>query len=329
MIIHDKTMHDRPMSGSIQALVRVPRMEVDQKQLLHLLAIARCGSFGRAAERLRLSQPALSNSIAQLERRMGGGRVFDRGRHGAKLTELGSRLLRHAEMLEIAMARISTELDNHMQSVQGPLVIGVTPVAAAHLVPKAVGLLKAEAPNLAVSIVETVFSEAMEALLKGAIDVMVGPIGVYPKMNGIEEEALAIDPFAVIVRERHPLGNKRSISLRTLSDGQWVLPSEQSAYRRQLEALFVVAGLHWPTGCVTTNSMAAMKAMVLNSDCVAIMPTQVVAVERRAKLLRCIRLMESGGTRSLGLSWAKSRKLSPLAQRFMEIVRVASRQAAA
>lgn len=318
MPIHDK---QQPATKQVQSA----RMDVDQRQLLHLLAIARAGSFGRAAERLRMSQPALSNSIAQLERRMGGSRVFDRGRHGAKLTDLGQMLLRHAEMLEIAMGRISAELDNRLQSVQGPLVIGVTPVAAAHLVPKAVGQLKAEAPNLAVSIIETVFSEAMDALLKGSIDVMVGPIGVYPKVSGIEEEALAIDPFAIIVRDKHALGAKRSISLRSLPDSQWVLPSEQSAYRRQLEALFVVAGLHWPAGCVTTNSMAAMKAMVLNSDCVAIMPTQVVAVERRAKLLRCVRLTESGGTRSLGLSWAKTRRLSPLAQRFVQIVREAAR----
>jgi DNA-binding transcriptional LysR family regulator len=161
----------------------------------------------------------------------------------------------------------------------------------------------------------------MPALLKGQIDLMVGPVGVYAKVDGVEEERLTTDPFAVIVRSGHPLRRRRSISLRELADAAWVLPNDQSAFHHQLEALFIVAGVAWPTNAIVTNSMVALKSMVVHGDGVTIIPRQLVALEREAGLLHCIDLIEAGAARALGLSWARDRKLSPLAQRFAEIIR--------
>ena len=61
--------------------------------------------------------------------------------------------------------------------------------------------------------------------------------------------------------------------------------------------------------------------MVVHGDGVTIIPRQLVALEREADLLHCIDLVEAGAARALGLSWARDRKLSPLAQRFAEIIR--------
>jgi DNA-binding transcriptional LysR family regulator len=294
---------------------------IDLKHLLNLLAIAREGSFGRAATSLKVSQPALSNSVAQLERRIGKGRVLDRGRHGARLTSLGEMLLRHAEIVETQMGRLGSEIDHYKQATHGPLLIGVTPVAAARLVPQAIGRLLAENPSISVSVQETIYHDATSALLKGALDITVGPIGVYPPIEGIEEESLAVDPFALIVGTNHRLARRRSISLKKLGDAQWALPSEDSAYRRQLEALFMVTGLSWPARAVVTNSVSALKAMVMNTDCVAILPIQLVVTERDAGALQAVRLTEAGTTRQLGASWSKDRKLSPIAARFLELLR--------
>jgi molybdate transport repressor ModE-like protein len=295
-------------------------MEFDLKQLRNLLAIARHGSFSRAAIVLKMSQPALSNSIVQLERRL-HDRVLDRGRHGAQLTELGQLLVRHAELMEVGLERALEEIRTHERAAVGPLLIGVTPIAAAQLVPRALRLLRQETPNLSASVLEMAFADAMPALLKGQIDLMVGPVGVYAKVDGVEEERLTTDPFAVIVRSGHPLRRRRSISLRELADAAWVLPNDQSAFHHQLEALFIVAGVAWPTNAIVTNSMVALKSMVVHGDGVTIIPRQLVALEREAGLLHCIDLIEAGAARALGLSWARDRKLSPLAQRFAEIIR--------
>jgi molybdate transport repressor ModE-like protein len=299
-------------------------MELDYRQLGYLLAISQEGSFTRAAARLKMSQPTLSNAIAQLERRI-GSTVLTRGRHGARLTDAGRMLVRHAELIEIEMRRAVQDVRHHQAGNVGPLVVGVTPVAAADLVPRALARLREEMPTAAVSVVEMVFREAMDALLKGTIDLAFGPIGVYPRVEGIEEERLATDPLSVIVRAGHPLSRRRAASLRQLQDVQWVLPSDQSAFHRQVEALFVTARLGWPTGAVLTNSATALKAIVVHGDGVAIMPRQLVALERRTGLVHCIRLVEAGATRALGLSRTTSRTLSPVAQRFAEIIRACAR----
>jgi DNA-binding transcriptional LysR family regulator len=123
------------------------------------------------------------------------------------------------------------------------------------------------------------------------------------------------------VRSGHPLGRRKSISLRELADAAWVLPNDQSAFHHQLEALFIVAGVAWPANAILTNSMVALKAMVVHGDGVAIMPRQLVGLERKAGLLHCIDLAEAGAARALGLSKARDRKLPPVAQRFVEIIR--------
>jgi molybdate transport repressor ModE-like protein len=300
-------------------------MELELRQLSHLLAIAREGSFSKAAKLRGLSQPALSSSIAQLEARA-GVKLLSRGRHGATLTEAGRRLVRHAEIVENQLTKAELELRARERGMEGPLVIGVTPVAAAQLVPQALGKLAAELPLAAISVVETVFSEAMAALLNGSMDIMVGPIGAYPRVEGIVEERLTNDPFCLVVRRGHPLAKRRRISLQRLDAVRFVLPSEQSVYHHQLAALFVVAGLQWPTNHIATNAMTAMKAVVMNSDCVAIMPKRLIALERQAGLLSSIDLAEARTARALGLSWAKDRPLSPLAAAFAETARKIARE---
>jgi LysR family transcriptional regulator of gallate degradation len=295
-------------------------MEWDLKPLMHLRSIAQHGSFSRAAAEMRMSQPALSNSIKTFEKRL-GTQLLTRGRYGARLTELGEVLTRRAELLHIQISRAEEDIKHHLLAKDGPLVIGVTPVAAAELVPRALGELRASTPNVCVSMLEMVFSEAMPALLNGQVDVVIGPLGVYPKVQGIEEEQLATDPFTIIVPPGHTLRSRRSVSLRQLQDAPWVLPNDQSAFHRQLEGLFVVAGLGWPVGAIQTNSMAAMKAMVIYGNGIAIMPRQLVGLETRAGVLHCITLAEAGASRALGMSWAKERKLSPVAEDFIRILR--------
>jgi molybdate transport repressor ModE-like protein len=294
-------------------------MQPDYRQLMYLLAIAECGSFSRAAARLRMSQPALSNSIAALEQRL-HAKLLTRGRSGAALTDTGAVLIRHARILQTQMGRAMEEMDLMRQASSGPLIIGVTPVAAAALVPRALGQLRRQMPSLAVRVHEMVFKEGMEGLLNGSLDLMVGPIGVYPPVEGIEEQRLTVDPFTLVMRKGHPLSKRHSVSLRQLSDVEWVLPSDNSAFQKQLEALFVVAGLGWPKNAIRTDSMIALRSIAMHSDCVTLMPKQLVEFERKAGMLATVRLQEGGVSRALGISWAKDREPSPAAEVFVRIL---------
>jgi LysR family transcriptional regulator of gallate degradation len=295
-------------------------MALEPRQLMHLSIIADHGSFSRAATAVNMSQPALSSSIAQLERTI-GARVLERGRQGAKLTEIGSVLVRHARALQSQLAHAAEEANLKKLGGDGPLKIGVTPVTAATLVPQALGRLHRENPNISVSILEGVLDEAMTALHEGEVEIVVGPIAVYPASRDLVEEPLVNDPLGIVMRARHPLARHRSLSLKSLREVSWALPSERSAFRRQLEALFVTAGVQWPTLCLTTNSMTALKAIVMNSDAITIMPRRLIPLETKTRRLTCVPLRDTGRERTLGMTWSRRRGLSPIAQRFVSLLR--------
>ena len=299
-------------------------MPLEPRQLMHLALIADHGSFSRAAAAMSISQPALSSSIAQLERSV-GARVLDRGRQGAKLTEVGSTLVRHARALQLQLAHAAEEAHLRTLGGDGPLRIGVTPVTAANLVPQALGRLHGETPNISVSVLEGL-DEAMTALHDGEVEIVVGPIAVFPASRELIEEPLVSDPLGVVMRARNPLARRRSLSLRGLRDVSWALPSERSAFRRQLEALFVTAGVQWPTLCLTTNSMTALKAIVTNSDAITIMPRRLVALEIRTRRLASVPLRDTGRERTLGMTWLRRRALSPIAERFLAVLRAVARE---
>jgi DNA-binding transcriptional LysR family regulator len=301
-------------------------MELDARELKHLLRIAECGSFSKAAEALHVSQPALSSSIAALERKV-GTRVLERGRFGARLNQAGRALVRHARAVANELAHAAEEVRLRKLGMEGPLLVGATPVAAAGLVPAALARLKRSAPDLSASVLEEgVHDEHTAALVSGELDLVVGPIGIYPVSPAVVEERLAADPLCVVLRPNHKLAGRNRLSIRDLAHADWALPSERSAYRRQLEALFVTAGMQWPSRCIATNSMPALKALAMRTDCVAIMPRRLVALECKVRRLVAIALRESGFTRSLGIKWCRDREPSPLAQRFAEELRAVAKQ---
>jgi DNA-binding transcriptional LysR family regulator len=295
-------------------------MRLEPRQLTHLATIAAYGSFSRAAERLNISQPALSASIAQLERTV-GSRVLERGRHGAKLTELGHALTRHSHAVDSQLAMAAEEIRLRKLGGDGPLVIGVTPISAASLVPEALGRLKRAIPRLSASVIEGVFGEGMSMLRAGEIDLFVGPVGIFPGSAEIVEQPLTTDPLDLVMRPRHPLANSASLSLRDLRSVDWALPNEGGAFQRQIEALFISAGVQWPAFYIGTNSMTALRAIVMQTDCVTIMPRRLLRLERKARRLTTVRLKDRGSRRNLGLSWIRHRGLSPIAERFAECLR--------
>src|SRR5580693_7287968 len=112
-------------------------LNVDPKRLIELLRIADRGSFTLAAAALGVSQPALSNSVAVLEKML-GVRVFDRTRNGATLTEFGRLLAGHAAAIDSVLSRAVDELEAKKRGLEGSLVVGVSPIACIDIVPAAV-----------------------------------------------------------------------------------------------------------------------------------------------------------------------------------------------
>jgi DNA-binding transcriptional LysR family regulator len=130
--------------------------------------------------------------------------------------------------------------------------------------------------------------------------------------------------WALITNPGHPLARRASLSLSEVTGVRWVVPAGGSAFRRQMEMVFAGAGIDWPARGVSTNSILAIKTIVMNSDCVTAMSPALVEVECKAGRLSAVPLTDVAPLQPVGMIWRAGDELSPIAARFARVLRQAA-----
>jgi DNA-binding transcriptional LysR family regulator len=288
---------------------------IDPRYLANLLSIAKHGSFNRAASARGMSQPALSNSIAQLERRLGVA-VLDRTRRGSELNEFGKILVRNAEIIEAILQNTVDEVRLKQAGVEGPLRVGVVPSLSIKFMPAVLAVLLREHQSLSMTFIEGLDDQLQPALLAGDLDLVLGPLaGIFPAAPELIEERLFDDPFSIGVGAHHVLRNRASLTLAELRDHPWILPLPGNNYRRHVEALFMAEGVPWPVNCIITSNISLIESALAQSDRVT-MITELQSNMQNNWNIRSIPLL-GGGKRAIGIKWRKAGALSALAARLV------------
>ncbi len=168
-------------------------------------AIADAGSFSAAAKRLRLSQPALSYRIAQLETQL-GKRVFHRARRGATLTEAGARVLRHCQVLRGLEVELLSDLGLEAGraaegTLSGSVRIGAFSSVARSCVMPALEDLARENPRLMFDFVVREMTELTRALLDGSLDFALLDHGI--ERPDLEHERLGAEELVLVESTRY------------------------------------------------------------------------------------------------------------------------------
>ncbi len=141
------------------------------RQLRYLVALADHGHFGRAASSCAVSQPALSQQIADLEARLGVDLVDRRGR-GAALTETGVLIVSRARAI-LSSVKDLTRAAAGTDALIGPMVLGVIPTIAPYLLPAALPAMQAAFPNARFAIREAVSATLISELRAGTLDLIL------------------------------------------------------------------------------------------------------------------------------------------------------------
>src|SRR5215204_428507 len=126
---------------------------LDPRRLLTFREDANRGSFSRAADALALTQPAVSQQVAALERQL-GVRLLDRGPGGPAPTEAGALLLDHADAIAERLAQADAQLGELVAAERETLRVGAFPSALGSIVPAAIAQLHAERPELQIEAME-------------------------------------------------------------------------------------------------------------------------------------------------------------------------------
>ncbi|KFL44729.1 LysR family transcriptional regulator [Sphingobium sp. SA2] len=289
---------------------------IDPRAIRTFLAVVRSNSISGGARSLNISQPSVSNAIAQLEQALGVS-LFERSRSGILLTAEGEALLRRAESIDSLLRDAEAEVKLASTGVLGPLRVGGTPGALVSLLPDAVRSLEARIGRFTLHVVERPDHDLAAMLHRGEIELAFVTTGIEQPPEGIEERTFSRDPFALIVGRQNDHLPAR-LSLKTMMATRWVLPEARGAFRRQIDALFMAADIPVPQDIIRCDSLLTTKAIVRGSQRVTILPMQVASAELSIGVLRAITIEEAEFSRSIGVRRLAGGRLSRLAAEMLE-----------
>lgn len=300
-----------------QAAMRQALQHAGRLTAVSLLVDAR--HMPTVAAAMKLSQPAISASIAKVEAALRRP-LFHRSAHGLLPTE-------HGERWTIAFRRVLAEL-RHMEAdlaalggaLEGVVNVGALPFARTTLLPDAVVALHAMHPRLCTRTFEKTYQELCAGLLDGQIDFIVGPVRVA-RLAGLTIEVLFTQGLSLIARAGHPLAAKRRLCAADLAGFPWALSRRGTPLREEVNGLFGELGLPAPAPVVETADVAMLRCMLLRSDMLTATYTLQLAHEVRAGTLVELALPVHRTQRQIGITTREGAQLSPGAQTLLGEVR--------
>lgn len=290
------------------------------RHLSCLVAIAQAGSLGRAAELLHLSQPAVSKTLAELER-LAGERLVDRGRGGARLTPSGEQFLEYAVKATRALESAAAALGQSPRALAPVVRVAALPTVASALLPPALAALHRVAPDAIVTIRTASNPEVLAALKAGEVDLALGRLAEPPMMRGISFELLYAESICTVTRPDHPLTATRSPSIARLAEFPLIVPEAGTAPRQHVEDFFHAHGLERHGGTVETQSSSVARALALGSDAVWITPRHNAAVDLAHGWLVTPDLPVPAGAEPIGLLVRNRETLTGAARDLVELLR--------
>lgn len=218
---------------------------MDTRQMRWFAALGETLHFGRAADRVHMSQPAFSRRIAELERDL-GARLVERDSRNVTLTPAGTRFLK--ESLDVLARFDAACRDARLVALgeKGELRLGFMMHAAHRLVPRLAGLYAAARPSVRLILEETTPAEIAEKLRRNALDAAVTFRDARVPAPGLETVLLLRDRLRLVVPEGHPLAAATApVRPGSLSEESLIAApaSVVAPLREPVEAWFAAAGL--------------------------------------------------------------------------------------
>lgn len=241
---------------------------MDFRQLRYFVAVYEEGHVGRAAERLALSQPALSQQIRQLEHGLDVS-LFERGNKRLLPTLAAHTLYNHAVPLLDGLQRAREALGNFKGQALRTLAIGVLQTVHPSLVPQLLERVRQAQPHLIVQIYELSGMEIERRLLAGGLD--IGISYLPPRQAGLHGSPLYEDELQLVIPVDHPLREFKKVSLSQAAELPMLLLGEEFQVRQIWQAQLATLGRR-PQVQAELNNMAGILDSLPYSKLATVLP---------------------------------------------------------
>jgi DNA-binding transcriptional LysR family regulator len=285
------------------------------RQVECFVAVADEGSFTRAARRVGISQPSLSQHIRALEQELDGP-VFNRLPRGVSLTPAGRTLLPEARIALRAFERGIRGARSTLAVEGGELEIATVLSMAVGLLPQHIGVWHERHPNVAIRLHEFRHRSLLEeAVEQGVADFALGPVPVRSWDGPLE--TVGWEEFVLVVPLRDALARRPTVRLEDLHDREWVLYHPDHGLAGIVETLCRGSG-YSPSGTVRTSQAEGAVRFAAAGLGIALVPNNIVVPGIDCAVLR----LEPRVVREIAV-YARV-PLSPTAAAFVDVVRSAA-----
>lgn len=275
---------------------------MDIASLRAFLAVADAGSFSQAAERLFLTQPAISKRIAALESEL-DARLFDRIGRTVSLTEAGRALQPRARTILVEIEDSVRAISNLTGEIHGTLRFATSHHIGLHRLPPALKAFTQHYPEVRLDIRFMDSEAACVAVEHGELELAIVTLPPDPSVN-LSLDPVWEDPLGIVVSNEHPLAGERNAALSSLLEHPAILPATGTYTRQIAERAFSEAGAKLDV-TLSTNYLETIRMLVSVGMGWSLLPLTMLDGQLKPVRVRKLQLQ-----RTLGVVTHRERTLS-------------------
>jgi LysR family transcriptional regulator, low CO2-responsive transcriptional regulator len=287
---------------------------------LHHLAIfhvvAETGSISACAERMHISQPAISRQLKEFESRLGVV-LFERMPRGVRLTEAGELLRDYATRLFEIARSAQAAVRELAEAKQGHLAIGASNTIGTYILPRLIAVFRVRHPDVQISMFVGNTEQVSQGVadMRFALGFIEGPLHVAD----LKVERFREDEIVPVVSASHPLARKKRISASDLSGQPLLMREPGSGTREIIETTLTQKGIR-PGRMVEFGNAEAIKQAAIHGGGIAFLPRISMPTELAAGELVTLLIRDLTIRRSLSVIRRATGYVAPLASAFLTLL---------
>ncbi|MEF3308169.1 LysR family transcriptional regulator [Paenibacillus sp. GYB004] len=286
------------------------------RQLQYAIQIAAEKNFSRAAEKLHIAQPSLSQQLSKLEKEL-GVLLFHRNTNSVELTHAGAVFVDKAQKIVDMVGEIRQEMDDISQLRKGKLIIGSMPITGAHMLPHILPVFQERYPDIEIALVEETSANLTQLTSEGKTDFSL--LALPLQEQSLEYEVLIDEELRLAVPRNHPALSGRSadgtVDLASFSSEPFILLKKgQGLYQTAID-LCLAAGFT-PRIAFESSNIETVQSLVAAGMGVAFIPAMVER-GKWSEMAPAYLTVSGRPARTLVIARRKGRYMSKAAQAFI------------
>lgn len=300
---------------------------MELRQLQYTLQIAEEKNFSRAADKLHIAQPSLSQQLSKLEQEL-GVKLFQRNTSTVELTYAGASFIEHAQRIMDAVAELRQEMDDISQLRAGRVVIGSMPITGSHLLPYVLPAFKQNYPDIRVTLLEDTSLNLEKLTAGGSTDLSLLSLPLQePTLSYVPIGEEIID---LAVPPDHRLTNipgirEQGVPLEELRDEAFIVLKKGQGFRKLTVDLCRSAGFE-PNVVFESNNMETVQSLVAAGMGITLVPRFIARAKRSELIPAYLPLTQPVPSRTLVIAYRKGRYLSKAAEAFIDTFKATMEQ---